>query len=60
MSFKHSIDAITLASLAWVKPILTNVKIGRIVEPSVNLKWDKVEDDKTVGYKIYWRLTTAP
>jgi len=28
------------------------------VQPSTTLKWDKV--DGAVGYKIYWRDTTAP
>ena len=55
-----SVNAITLASLAWAPPSPSNVEIGGIVEPSVKLRWDKTEDDKIVGYKIYWRLTTSP
>lgn len=55
-----SVNAITLASLAWAPPAPTTVEIGGIVEPSVKLKWDDVQDNKIVGYKIYWRLTTSP
>lgn len=55
-----SVNAITLASLAWSPSAPTNVEIGGIVEPSVKLKWEKAQDDKIVGYKIYWRLTTSP
>jgi len=53
-----TVNAINLASLAWAPPTPTNVAIGGIVEPSVKLKWDNVED--AVGYKIYWRDTTSP
>ena len=34
------------------------MSIGGIVEPSVKLKWDKV--DGAESYKIYWRDTTSP
>ena len=54
-----SVNAITLASLAWAPPAPTNVQIGGIVEPSVKLKWDEIDDKTTTGYKIYWRLTTS-
>lgn len=53
-----AVNAISMASLAWAPPAPTNVAIGGIVEPSVKLKWDKVEG--AVGYKIYWRDTTSP
>jgi hypothetical protein len=52
------VNAISLASLAWAPPAPTNVAIGGIVEPSVKLKWEKVQG--AVGYKIYWRDTTSP
>ncbi|TDN83061.1 fibronectin type III domain protein [Salegentibacter sp. 24] len=54
-----AVNAISMASLAWAPPAPENVKIGGIVEPSVKLKWDKVEGE-IAGYKIYWRETTAP
>ena len=53
-----AVNAINLASLASASPAPTNVSIGGIVEPSVKLKWDKVDGAK--GYKIYWRDTTSP
>ena len=55
-----SVNALVLAALAWAPPAPINVEIGGIVEPSVKLKWQKSTDTKIVGYKIYWRLTTAP
>ena len=53
-----AVNAINLASLAWAPPAPKTVAIGGIVQPSVKLKWDKV--DGTKGYKIYWRDTTSP
>jgi Zn-dependent M28 family amino/carboxypeptidase len=54
------VNAITLAGLAWAPPAPRNVQIGGIVQPSTRLKWDPVADPDIVGYKIYWRETTAP
>lgn len=53
-----AVNAINLASIAWAPPAPKSVSIGGIVEPSVKLKWDKV--DGAIGYKIYWRDTTSP
>ena len=53
-----AVNAINLASLAWAPPAPKNVAIGGVVQPSVKLKWDKV--DGAIGYKIYWRDTTSP
>lgn len=53
-----AVNAISLASIAWAPPAPQNVSIGGIVEPSVKLKWDKVNG--AVGYKIYWRDTISP
>lgn len=54
-----AVNAINMASLAWAPPAPSKVEIGGIVEPSVKLKWVKV-DGEVAGYKIYWRETTAP
>lgn len=54
------VNAITLASLAWAPPTPKNVMIGGAVRPSTRLKWDAVDDPNIVGYKVYWRDTTAP
>lgn len=53
-----AVNAISMASLAWAPPAPKNVAIGGVVEPSVKLKWEKVDGAK--GYKIYWRDTTSP
>jgi Zn-dependent M28 family amino/carboxypeptidase len=53
-----AVNAINLASLASAPPSPQELAIGGIVEPSVKLKWQKVEGVK--GYKIYWRDTTSP
>lgn len=55
-----AVNAITLASLASAPPAPTNLKIGGIVQPSTKLAWDKVTDENCIGYKVYWRDTTAP
>ncbi|MFK7749574.1 MAG: M28 family metallopeptidase [Kordia sp.] len=55
-----AVNAINLASLAWSPLPPKGVQIGGIVQPSVKFRWEKSEDDNIVGYKIYWRDTTAP
>ncbi|KAB8155171.1 M28 family peptidase [Kordia sp. TARA_039_SRF] len=55
-----AVNAINLASLAWSPLPPKDVKIGGIVEPSAKFKWSASEDDNIIGYKIYWRDTTAP
>jgi hypothetical protein len=55
-----AVDAITLASLAWAPPQAGNVRIGGAVQPSTRLAWDRVDDPDLMGYKVYWRDTTAP
>ncbi|MBT8393438.1 MAG: M28 family metallopeptidase, partial [Bacteroidia bacterium] len=53
-----AVNAINLVSLAWAPPSPKSVAVGGIVQPSVKLKWEKVEG--ATGYKIYWRDTTSP
>ena len=55
-----SVNAINLALLASSPPPPQNLKIGGIVEPSVKFKWDYSENQDIIGYKIYWRTTSAP
>lgn len=55
-----SVNAATLASLAWGPPGPEGVRIGGAVEPSTTLAWDPVDDPDLAGYKLYWRRTTAP
>ena len=57
-----AVNAMVLANLGWSPVSPQNVKIGGAVEPSTTLSWDKPKDENStiVGYKIYWRETTAP
>jgi hypothetical protein len=55
-----AVNAINLASLAWAPLPPKDVEIGGIVQPSAKFRWKKSEDDNVIGYKIYWRDTTAP
>lgn len=55
-----AVNAINLASLAWSPLPPKDIEIGGIVQPSVKFRWKKSEDTNVIGYKIYWRDTTAP
>lgn len=55
-----AVNALVLANLAWAPPPPSTVLIGGIVEPNTKLRWEKSSKDYTIGYKIYWRNTTAP
>ncbi len=55
-----AVNAAVLASLAWAPPKPENVRIGGAVSASTTLDWTPVEDPDLAGYKLYWRLTTAP
>jgi len=55
-----AVNAINLAGIAWSPATPQGVMIGGAVQPSTRLMWDEDEDDHIVGYKIYWRETTAP
>ena len=54
------VNAAVLASLAWSPPPPEEVRIAGAVEPSARLRWDVVPADDLAGFRIYWRLTTAP
>ncbi len=55
-----AVNCLTLASLALAPPAPKNVMIAGAVQPSTRLKWEDVNDDAIIGYKIYWRDTTSP
>ncbi len=55
-----AVNAVNLALLGWSPPAPKNLKIGGIVEPSVKFKWDYSDNQDIIGYKIYWRTTSAP
>jgi hypothetical protein len=55
-----SVNAATLAALAWAPAPPANVLIGGAVRPSTTLSWDPVSSPALAGYKVYWRETTEP
>ncbi len=55
-----AVNAINLARLAWAPAAPKEVEIGGMVAPAAKLRWQKVEDDRVAGYKVYWRETTSP
>jgi len=55
-----ALNAISLASMAWAPAPPSGVSIKGQVSPSTSLNWAKTADKDVVGYRIYWRLTTAP
>jgi hypothetical protein len=55
-----AVNAAVLGALAWAPPAPSNVMIGGAVRPSTTLAWDPVEHPDLLGYRVYWRDTTAP
>ncbi len=55
-----SVNAASLAALAWAPAPPRNVIIGGAVSASTTLTWDPVSSSHLSGYKVYWRETTAP
>jgi hypothetical protein len=55
-----SVNAATLAALAWAPAPPANVLIGGAVRASTTLSWDPVSSPDLAGYKVYWRETTEP
>ncbi|MCK5482506.1 MAG: M28 family metallopeptidase [Gemmatimonadetes bacterium] len=58
-----ALNVTALASIASAPPAPSGVRIAGAVSPSTTLSWNPV--DRSVapdlaGYRIYWRLTTAP
>ncbi len=54
------VNVAVLASLAWAPPQPDTVRIAGAVEPAARLSWKVNPAPDLAGYKIYWRLTTAP
>ncbi|MDN3377588.1 MULTISPECIES: M28 family metallopeptidase [unclassified Pseudoalteromonas] len=55
-----SLNAVSLAAMAWAPAPPKSVEISGAVKPSTTLKWQKNTDKSTVGYRIYWRYTSEP
>ncbi|WP_445946853.1 M28 family metallopeptidase [Shewanella sp.] len=55
-----ALNAISLAAMAWAPAPPKNVSISGEVSADTVLKWTVNNDDKAlVGYRVYWRKTTA-
>ena len=58
-----SLNAASLASMAWAPSPPAKVSIKGAVQPSTTLSWaalDKKQNPQLAGYKVYWRYTDAP
>ncbi len=55
-----AVNAAVLAALAWAPPAPANVQIGGAVRPSTTLAWESTPHPDLIGYRVYWRDTTAP
>ena len=59
-----ALNAVTLAGMAGAPPFPANVEATGAVEPSAKLSWEHGGDEAArrnlVGYRVHWRLTTAP
>jgi len=56
-----SLNAVTLASMAWAPAPPASVEISGAVKPSTTLSWQKPTGemaDNLAGYRVHWRLTT--
>ncbi|MDH3296701.1 MAG: M28 family metallopeptidase [Gemmatimonadota bacterium] len=58
-----SLNAVTLAALAWAPPPPSGVEIQGAVRPSTTLRWEAIDPTSApdlAGYRVYWRLTDQP
>ena len=58
-----ALNAVVLAGLAGAPAPPRNVEIRGAVQPSTTLEWDRpdaAENPQLAGYRVHWRLTTAP
>ena len=57
-----ALNAVSMASMSWAPRPPAEVEIEGAVKPDTTLRWTpQSEDEKNIaGYKIYWRLTSAP
>jgi hypothetical protein len=55
------LNVITLAGMAGAPPFPANVEATGAVQPSAKLTWETPPNsDNLAGYRVHWRLTTAP
>ena len=56
-----SLNAVTLAAMAWAPPPPASVEISGAVKPSTTLSWQQPTGEMAnnlAGYRVQWRLTT--
>lgn len=54
------VNSVVLASLAWAPAPPSKVRVQGAVSPSTSVSWTPAPGDAALGYKVYWRDTTAP
>ncbi|MCK7458116.1 M28 family metallopeptidase [Idiomarina aminovorans] len=57
-----ALNAVSMANMSWAPRPPAKVEIEGAVKPDTTLRWtSQLEDEENIaGYKIYWRLTSAP
>ena len=58
-----SLNAVTMAAMAWAPPPPANTEISGAVKASTTLKWQRPIGNMAknlAGYRVHWRLTTEP
>jgi len=57
-----ALNAVSMASMSWAPRPPADVEIEGAVKPDTTLRWAPQEEDEEniAGYKVYWRLTSAP
>ncbi len=58
-----ALNALTLAGMAGAPPFPAKVEAGGAVQASATLKWESADGEAAsnlMGYRVYWRRTTAP
>ncbi len=58
-----ALNALTMAGIAGAPPFPKNVEASGAVKASATLKWEKPSGkagNNLMGYRVHWRLTTAP
>jgi len=56
-----ALNMVTMAGMAGAPPFPANVEASGAVQPSAKLTWETLDNaDNLAGYRVHWRLTTAP
>jgi hypothetical protein len=55
-----ALNAAALAALAWAPPSPARVTVRGAVQPHTTLRWEPVEAQGLLGYRVFWRTPTAP